>query len=74
MIYGDGEGARPKRCGVKTSYFNSGQVALAHLQYIVAGEIAGSLEKSCGSGALLTNLAHLLEPSVILNIEKARRR
>ena len=53
----EAERSRQKRNDVKTSFLNTGQLALALLHYIIAGEIAGAWAKFGGLGALLTNLA-----------------
>ena len=54
---------------METSFQNAGQLALSYLCYIVGGEIAGDWEKFGGSGALIANLAHLLDLSVAQNAD-----
>ena len=58
---------------MKTSFLNTGQLALAYLRYVVAGELAGAWAKFGGLGALVANLASMLELSVIRNMETAIR-
>ena len=65
--------SRETRNAVKTSFLDIGRLALAHLRYIIAGELAGARAKSGGLGALLTNLASAIELSVIQNMETASR-
>ena len=52
---------------------NTAQLALARLQYIIAGAIAGDWAKSGRLGAVITNLVHLLGLSVARNVETAAR-
>ena len=66
-------GNRQERNAAKPSFLNTGQLALAYLRYIIAGELAGAWNKFGGLGALSTNLASILELSVIRNMETARR-
>ena len=56
---------------MKTSFLNTGQLALAYLRYIVAGGIAGVWTKFGRLGALLTNLASTMELSIVQNMETA---
>ena len=58
---------------MKTSFLYTGQLALADWRYVVAGEIGGAWETFGGFGALLTNLATLMELSVIRNVRTANR-
>ena len=51
----------------------TGQLTLSYLRYVVPGEIAGAWELFGGFGALLTNLAHLMELSIARNLEAASR-
>ena len=69
----EAEKNRQKRNAVKTSFLNTGQLAVACLRCIIAGEIVGAWAKFGGLGALLTNLASLVELSVIQNMETASR-
>ena len=69
----EAERNRQKRNAVKTSFLNTGQLCLAYLRYIVAGELAGAWTKFGGLGAMLTNLASILELSVLQNMETACR-
>ena len=69
----EAERSRQKRNAVKTSFLNTGQLALAYLRYIIAGELSGAWTKFGGLGALLTNLASILELSVLQNMETACR-
>ena len=69
----ESERSRQKRNAVKTSFLNTGQLALAYLRYIIAGELSGAWSKFGGLGALLTNLASILELSVLQNMETACR-
>ena len=62
-----------RRNSVKTWFLNAGQLALAHLRFISAGEVPGDRVKFGGRGALLTNLAHLPELSDIPKGETAPR-
>ena len=67
------ERSRQTRNAVKTSFLNTGQLALSYLRYIIAGELTGAWTKFGGLGALLTNLASILELSVLQNMETACR-
>ena len=69
----EAERNRQKRNSVKTSFLNTGQLALAYLRYITAGELAGAWSNFGGLGAMLTNLAAILELSVLQNMEAACR-
>ena len=69
----EAEKSRQKRNAVKTSFFNTGQLALAYLRYIIAGELAGAWNKFGVLGALLKNLASIMELSVPQNMETACR-
>ena len=57
----EAERRRQKRSAVKTSFLNTGQLALSYLRYVIAGDLAGAWTKFGGLGAMLTNLASLLE-------------
>ena len=70
---GEAERSRQKRNAAKTSFLNTGQLALAYLRYIIAGELSGAWTKFGGLGAMLTNLASILELSVLRNMETACR-
>ena len=69
----EAEKSRQRRNDVKTSSLNTEQLALAHLRYIVAGEIDLAPKKFGGLGAFLTNLVTLLELAVIQKMEAASR-
>ena len=58
---------------METSFLNTGQLALAYLRYIIAGELAGAWGKFDGLGAPLSNLASMHDLSVIRNMETACR-
>ena len=59
------ERSRHRRNGAKTAFFNTDQLALNYLRFLIAGERAGAWSTSCGIGALLSDLALLTEPSVV---------
>ena len=40
---------------------NTGQLSLAHLRYIFAGEVTGAWEVTGGFGAMLSHMAHIRE-------------
>ena len=67
----EAEKARQRRNDVKASFVNTGVLALACARYIVAGEIARAWEHFGGFGALLANLAHLVELSIGRNMGTA---
>ena len=69
----EAERNRQKRNAAKTGFLNTGQLALAYLRYIIAGEFAGAWTKFGGLGAMLTNLASILELSALQNMETACR-
>ena len=69
----ESERSRQKRNAVKTSFLNTGQLALTYLRYIMAGELSGAWTKFGGLGAMLTNLASIMELSVLQNMETACR-
>ena len=69
----EAEKSRQRRNDVKTSSLNTEQLALAHLRYIVAGEIDLAPKKFGGLGASLTNFVTLLELAVIQDVEAASR-
>ena len=52
---------------------NTGQPALAYLRYIIAGELAGAWAEFGGLGAMLANLASVMELPVLQNMETACR-
>ena len=61
-------GNRQERNAAKTSFLNTGQLALAYPRYIIAGELAGAWAKIDGLGALLANFISTNELSVIRNM------
>ena len=52
---------------------NMGQLALRHLRYIVAAELAGAWQAYGGLGAMLTHLAHISKLPVVRNAETSYR-
>ena len=62
-----------QRPSPKSSLLKTGQLALAYLRYIIAGEIAGARAKFGWLRAMLTNLARLLGLSVMRNMGAASR-
>ena len=69
----EAEKARQKRNSAKTSFLDTGKLALAYLRYIISGDLAGAWTKFGGLGALLTNLASAMELSMLQNMETACR-
>ena len=66
-------GARQRRIPAGASFLGTWQLARAYLHYLAAGKIAGAWAEFGGLGAMLTNLANILEPSVGQNMETASR-
>ena len=60
---------RRRRISAKTGSLNAGQLALAYLRYIIAGEIGGARKEVGGLGAMPADLAHVLELSVVQDTE-----
>ena len=69
----EAEKSRQRRNALKTSFLNTGQLALAYLRYIVAGELAGYWAEFGGLGAILTHLASTIELSITKNVKTASR-
>ena len=67
------EQSRQWKNSAKTSLLNTGQLALAYVRYVIAGEMVVAWPKYGGLGAMLTNVARLLKPSVVQDIETASR-
>ena len=65
--------ARQQRDDVKTSFLNSGQLALSDMRYFVAREIAGDWGHFGALGAFFANLAHFMEISIIENMGTVSR-
>ena len=58
---------------MRTSSLFAGQLAMGYVRYIGPGEVSGSRGKLGGMGAMPTDLAHLLELSILRNMETAPR-
>ena len=60
---------RRRRDSDRTGFAIPGQLALAHLRYIMAGEFAVAWTEFGALGAMIATLARLLAPSVAQNME-----
>ena len=62
-----------RRKSAKTSFLDLRLLALRYLRYVVASEVAGARKNFGGRGGMPTNLAFILEPPLIPNVETASK-